>query len=159
MRGGSSTIACMELAHISGQGYQTSVARCLSLFRSVSLYFCLSTHFKLSSRVSNMLTLLYMKFLWSMCNHDISGSSSRKSKNTSAKINLTSAGLLQILDGLPDGQARMVEGKRGHIYEGRWAAGLRHGQVLPKYMSIDMNICPYHQHTLWLHYCRIFIRC
>lgn len=154
MRGSSSTIACMELAHISGQGYQTLVARCLALFRSVYFYSCLSNHFELSSRVSNMLTLLYMELLWSMCNHDISGSSSCKSKNTSAKINLTSAGLLQIFDGLPSGQARMVEGKRGHIYEGRWAAGLRHGQVLPKYMSIHMNICLYHQH---IHFGRITV--
>ena len=41
MRGSSSTIACMELAHISGQGYQTLVARYLlssipSFFTAVS---------------------------------------------------------------------------------------------------------------------------
>lgn len=68
----------------------------------------------------------------------------------SAGLTLASAGLLQIFDGLPSGQARMVEGKTGHIYEGQWAGGLRHGQVLAKYISVSIRLfCLYH--SLWLH--------
>lgn len=87
-------------------------------------------------------------YIWNSCGECATMTSSCKSKNTSGKIKLTSAGLLQIFDGLPSGQARMVEGKRGHIYEGRWAAGLRHGQVLPKHIRV----------STWIYVCIINIR-